>query len=129
LVDDTQNYAEMMDVTLTRLGFAVTTHTVSQSALALFREQSAVWDLVVTDQIMPDLSGIDLIGAVKAIRPTLPCILMTGYADNLSIPEALEFGADFVLHKPFEPQELRDALQRLLSPDERGSEKDEVVAT
>ena len=53
-------------------------------ALATFVAAPDAWDLVLTDQTMPSLSGVDVLNAVKEARPGLPVVIMTGHSDKLT---------------------------------------------
>jgi len=71
-------------------------------------------DLIITDLVMPSLSGVSLIKVIKQKHPKIPVIAMTGWGHH---PKALasEAKADLVLDKPFEMEELERAIKRLLS--------------
>src|SRR5262249_40424229 len=101
---------------LQRMGFTVTTCNDPIQALERFRADRGVWDLLVTDQVMPGMLGIEIIRNVKAERPSLPCLLMSGYTDDPSIGQAGSGDADVVLSKPFTPKTLVEALQKLMVP-------------
>jgi CheY-like chemotaxis protein len=69
---------------LERLGYRVTTRTSSIEALTTFRNQPESFDLMITDQTMPGLTGVDLARLRLQIRPDLPIILCTGYSTLMS---------------------------------------------
>ncbi len=73
--------------------------------------EAAPFDLLVTDVLMPRLSGLDLVSRLRAAGRTLPVIFITGYADALI--DAAE--AEFVLRKPFSPGALAEAVRRALA--------------
>ncbi len=83
-VDDEESLAEIGAELLASLGFQVTAETDSRKALARFREDPGAFDVVVTDQTMPGLSGADLARELLDIRPDLPIILVTGFSESLS---------------------------------------------
>ena len=115
LVDDSEEFAEMVEGRLRRQGFEVRTCHSAIEALQVFQQSVSDWSLLITDQVMPGLKGIDLIQSVKAIRPRLPCILLTGYAATLTMQEAQSRGADHLLYKPFPSADLVGALRSLLA--------------
>ena len=80
-VDDEKMLAELGKIMLERLGYHVTLCTDSIAALSLFREQPNTFDVLVTDQTMPGMTGLDLSRHVLQIRPNLPIILCTGYSN------------------------------------------------
>jgi CheY-like chemotaxis protein len=99
-------------------------------ALEALRADPARCDLVITDQAMPRLSGLQLAGAVHALRPELPVILYTGYGEGLDAAALKAAGIDTVLAKPVDPQALESALRKLLGddPPSRGAGTGDSVA-
>jgi signal transduction histidine kinase/ActR/RegA family two-component response regulator len=95
---------------LRRLEFSVTTSTNGSEALQILEQQR--FDLVLTDAVMPGLSGPELIRALQQIRPDLPVILMSGYTSE-TLPETAAAGTQ-QLRKPFTNAELVRALRRAL---------------
>jgi len=83
-----------------------------REALEQFRTQR--FDLVITDQSMPGMSGMQLAAAVKDQDPGVPVILLTGFGDETD-GRALPAGVDLVLGKPISPSDLRDAIVRVMS--------------
>ncbi|EKE44582.1 Signal transduction histidine kinase [Oceaniovalibus guishaninsula JLT2003] len=79
-------------------------------ALKLLGDRPEV-DLILTDQAMPKMTGVELAGAIRRLRPDLPILLATGYAD---MPEGASGVISAKLDKPFSDIELTDALARLL---------------
>ena len=78
-VDDDQALVFLVERVLRRKGFTVTTFNDPQEAQAALAERAQDFDLLVTDYNMPGYSGLDLLRAVKAIRPDLPVALASGY--------------------------------------------------
>ena len=114
-VDDDANLAELARLMLTRLGCRATVCTDSTVALRLFRDQPDRFDAVITDQIMPGLSGTELAALLRAVRPDLPVVLCTGGSHDT---EELARGAGIteILWKPLTSRSLATLLHRLLSP-------------
>ncbi|NIA05981.1 MAG: PAS domain S-box protein, partial [Proteobacteria bacterium] len=81
-VDDAKDLADATKGILTYLGYRVTATTSSPEALALFRSQPDAFDLVITDQTMPEMTGVQLAGELLGVRPDLPIILCTGYSSK-----------------------------------------------
>jgi CheY-like chemotaxis protein len=81
---------------LEEVGFTV--HAVNGAALALEVFQERAFELVVTDFKMPGMNGIELIAALRALAPTLPIILLSGYVDALGLTEK-STGANAVIMK------------------------------
>ncbi|MGF1546989.1 MAG: sigma-54-dependent transcriptional regulator [Thiotrichales bacterium] len=82
------------------------------AALAQVRERLP--DLVITDLLMPNLSGIELLREIRAHDPELPVIIVTGYSSVDNAVEALRLGASDFLRKPYDPEELLRRIQIVL---------------
>ena len=82
--------------------------------LKLLEAETQGFDLVITDLIMPDISGVGVISIIKKKYPYIPVIAITGWGEH---PEALatEAQADHVLEKPFELSELDKLIKKLIS--------------
>jgi two-component system, cell cycle sensor histidine kinase and response regulator CckA len=113
-LDDEELLVEWGHAALTRLGYKVTSMTDSIKALKTFSDDSSQFDLVITDQTMPGLSGIQLARALLAIRRDIPIILFTGHSDTVTPEEAQAAGVREFLLKPFGKQELAGAIRRVL---------------
>lgn len=88
--------------------------TVQDPNEALLRFQSERFDLVITDLRMPEVSGLDLIGRMRAIKPDVPLVLISGFIDALGLDEA-NTGADAVIQKSHaEVHQLVRTVSRLL---------------
>ncbi|MBF0144322.1 MAG: response regulator [Magnetococcales bacterium] len=118
VVDDEPQVRNVLKQLLEREGYEVSLADNGTSGLELFREQRP--DLLITDVLMPEKSGFQLIRACKRDEPELPVIAITGgggkYAPELLGATAKDFGADVCLVKPFTNNEVIAAVARLLSP-------------
>jgi signal transduction histidine kinase len=119
IVDDEPDLAEINRLALERLGYEVTATTDSREALDLFREEPARYDLVITDQAMPQITGIHLAENILKIRRDIPIILCTGYSHTVSQDKANSAGISEFLMKPVAKGELAHAVRRALDG-ERG---------
>lgn len=115
LIDDEEMLADMGKVMLSRLGYQVTVMTDSLKALAIFRDQPAAFDVVITDQTMPGLQGSDLARSMLEIRPDLPIILCTGYSTQITEERARAIGIRGFAHKPMTRQNIAALLRKVLS--------------
>jgi PAS domain S-box-containing protein len=113
-VDDEEVLAQMGKKTLERLGYAVEAQTSVMAALAAVRANPQAYDLVVTDQTMPEMTGTDLAKQLLIIRPDLPIILTTGYSANMTAERARSLGIRELLLKPHTLHDLATAVQRAL---------------
>ncbi len=108
-LDDEEVLTQMGKVMLERLGYTVTAYTKSIEALAHFIRDPQKFDLVITDQTMPTMTGIDLARRMLQIRPDLPIIICTGYSNLVSEESAKIMGIKAFVLKPL----TRDAIGRL----------------
>ncbi len=113
-VDDEPALVKMWQTMLDRLGYQVTAFTSSLEALEAFRAEHDRFDLIVTDQTMPHLTGLDLAGECLRIRSGIPVILCTGYSKQVSPETARASGIRELLMKPLVPAQLAQAIRRAL---------------
>ena len=113
-VDDEKLLVEWGRVTLERLGYKVTSLANGTEAINIFRANPFLFDLVITDQTMPGMSGIQLASELLAIRHDLPIILCTGHSDAVSPESAKEVGVREYLMKPLSRKELAGAVRKVL---------------
>ena len=114
-VDDDEALVFLVDRALTRKGFAVRTFTDPRQAVETLRAHPLDFDLVVTDYNMPGYSGLELLRAVRLIRPDLPVALASGYVTAEIEQSALTEGARALIHKPNDVDEMCETLQKLLA--------------
>lgn len=113
-VDDEPMIVEIARRILEALGYQVTTRTSSTEALELMRADPSAFDLLITDQDMPWISGMDLIAGVRALRPGLPAILCTGLAEYSDAQSAAEMRVDAIVLKPFRQADLAESVDTVL---------------
>jgi CheY-like chemotaxis protein len=114
LVDDEELVLGALSQGLERLGYAVTAESSSLDALDRFKKSPAGFDLVITDQTMPQMSGLELSIAIHAERPALPVIIITGYSPQLNGKSAQSLGVAGVLGKPIDFGELSTLMRTSL---------------
>jgi CheY-like chemotaxis protein len=100
VVDDEPVIVDLLAQTLADYGYRVTARTSSVEALETFRAGPYDFDLVVSDQTMPQMTGIELTNRIKELRPDIPVILMTGFSQKISSENYQTFGVDGFLMKP-----------------------------
>ncbi len=115
LVDDEEIIVEMYKELLQRAGYKVTAETCSRKTLELFRAQPDSFDLLITDNTMPELTGIQLAKEILAIRPNMPIILFTGNYDILSAETCKQQGITKLLGKPVFFRTLTQAIRQALT--------------
>ena len=113
LVDDEEMVADVMAQGLSRMGHQVTATTDARQALAWFTADPDTFDVVITDQIMPHMSGVRLTREIRALRPDLAVVLTTGFRDSFHEQQAREAGVREFILKPCSHRDLADLLARL----------------
>ena len=113
LVDDEEVILHYLKTMLVQLGYKVTGASSSIEALALFQSAPEKFNLVITDQTMPGMTGSALACEILKIR-RLPIILMSGYSETISAKEALEQGIEEYIEKPFTRSAITIAIQRCI---------------
>ncbi len=117
-VDDEEMLAQMGKVVLERCGYRVTTKPQSLEALELFQNQSDEFDLVITDQTMPGITGLDLAQKMKHIRPDIPIILCTGFSAMVNEEVTKAQGISGYIEKPYENSVLISIVRKVLDNNE-----------
>jgi len=112
IVDDEVIICNMFEKILTSAGFTVLTETNPRRALERIREMPNRIDLALIDLKMPEMNGIDVIKAVKAMAPEIVCIVLTGFASVDNTIAAIRAGAYDFMQKPVDFDELTFALKR-----------------
>jgi signal transduction histidine kinase/ActR/RegA family two-component response regulator len=115
VVDDEAALVSVTEEMLAELGYNPLGMGSSQEALQIFRDNPRRFDVVVTDEMMPELSGTQLAREIGALRPGMPVILMSGYGGDDLEQRAKLAGVREVLRKPLQKSVLADALARVLS--------------
>ena len=112
VIDDSQETVEGLQHFFSKK-YDVYTAENGLDGLKYFEEDKGGFDLVITDLIMPDISGVGVISIIKKKYPGTPVIAITGWGEQ---PGALanEAEADLVLDKPFELAEIDKAVAKLL---------------
>jgi DNA-binding NtrC family response regulator len=121
VIDDEQIVLESVSALLTDEGFEVDMSLDGRQGLDWAIERS--YDVVLTDIRMPDIGGMKVLRDVKRINPTLPVIMITGYASVESAVQAMKLGAAEYIEKPFEPEQLLDAVSRALGISKEAEEQ------
>jgi len=114
-VDDEETVGEVVRQMLKRLGHQGTILTSSAEALDLFSKNPDNFDLVITDEIMPNLTGSELAKEFLKLKPELPIILTTGFAQPPSMKHITSAGFRSCLMKPFATNQLQEAIAQIYS--------------
>lgn len=113
VVDDEPNLRRVLGAVLTRDGYRVLLASGGREAVRLAKENEQV-DLLVTDFLMPDLSGLEVLSAVRAKHPGLRALLISGHGTVRSAVDAMRLGAFDFLTKPFDVEQVRATVKRAL---------------
>jgi PAS domain S-box-containing protein len=114
IVDDERPLVALAKEMLAALGYEPVGFESSSAALQAFRAEPQRFDLVLTDEAMPDLVGTELAHEIRRIQPTLPIILMSGHGGAQLTRRAAAVGAKEVLRKPLQGRDLAESLARVL---------------
>lgn len=114
-IDDEPELARLGQRLLVKKGYQVSIFTDSQAALEEFAADPHGFDLVVTDQNMPGLNGIELASRILTIRPEIPILVCTGYSNGISRWNFSDHGFCELLVKPYQPAELLSAVRTALA--------------
>lgn len=113
-IDDENDLAEIGGRLLASLGYQVVSATSSLEALEIFRADPSGFDLVISDQTMPNLTGLQLAGLLKQIRPNLPVILCTGFSESIDEMNFKSQGVSGLLMKPIGRKEIARVVRKVL---------------
>jgi len=114
VIEDSEDVRNMLTDFFSRKKYQVVASSNGLDALKLFESDNNAFDLVITDLVMPNISGVGVISILKKKNPDIPIIAITGWGEH---PEALamEAQANIVLGKPFQLSELEKHVNKLLS--------------
>jgi len=114
IVDDERPLVALAKEMLAGLGYQPVGFESSTAALQAFQAEPRRFDLVLTDEAMPDLVGTELAHEIRRIQPSLPIILMSGHGGAQLTQKAAAVGAQEVLRKPLQGRDLAESLARVL---------------
>jgi PAS domain S-box-containing protein len=114
IVDDERALVGLAEEITAGLGYEPVGFTSSSAALQAFQAAPQRFDLVLTDESMPDLQGTDLAREIRHIRPAIPIIVMSGFGGAQLANRAAAIGVSAVLRKPLRNRELAESLNRIL---------------
>lgn len=114
VVDDEQAIVTLNKARLERLGYKVTAETNSTKALDLFRSNPNDFDLILSDQTMPGLTGENLAKEAISIRPDIPVIICSGYSSQMDPEKANVSGIGAFIMKPVEYSVLARTIRQIL---------------
>ena len=113
-VDDEPELVDMAKKIIESLGYQVECCFTGEEALQLFLQNPQRFDLIITDQIMPGMTGVEFATQVKQKVPRLPIILCTGYSSKISEENWSRYGIDAYVMKPFRRRDIAHLIKDLL---------------
>jgi len=99
---------------LESLGYVVTATYSSIVALETFQKTPDLFDLVITDQTMPRMTGYVLAKRILEIKPTVPVVLCTGYSDDVTPEKVENAGIKALIYKPISKKEMARSIGEIL---------------
>jgi CheY-like chemotaxis protein len=113
-VDDEESLAEVGQRLLENLGYKVTVRTSSASALAVIAAEPTAYDFVITDQTMPEMTGVELARKILSLKPDMPVILATGFSHLVDAEQARAAGIRAFVMKPLTKREIARTVRKVL---------------
>jgi PAS domain S-box-containing protein len=113
-VDDDRDFYLAGQRMLAVLGYEVVAHSSSRRALEEFKSQPRRFDLIISDQTMPGLTGLELVTSCIQVRPDIPIILCTGYNETVTPEKAQAAGIREVVNKPFNLRQIGEIVKKVL---------------
>jgi CheY-like chemotaxis protein len=114
LVEDQSEVRKVVRRVLQLQGFTVLEASEGREALQLSNDRSGPIDLLVTDVIMPHMSGRELADQLTVLRPTMKVLFLSGYTDDAMIRHGVLEGDRAFLQKPFTPEALAEKVREVL---------------
>jgi CheY-like chemotaxis protein len=114
-VDDEKDLVDMGKQMLEKMGYKVTVRTSSVEVLEAFRRNPRKYDLVITDQTMPNMTGTQLTRELLTIRPDIPVILCTGFSESVNKENFRAMGIRSFVMKPIVKNEIAKIIREVLS--------------
>lgn len=118
LVDDEETLLILGSALLKAMGFSVITASNGREAVEIYREQSKRIDLILLDQIMPEMDGIQAYQLLREFSPVIPIAICSGYNLQQAMEKIANDEKAAVIQKPYDPNQLRTSLVKLLDKPE-----------
>jgi len=116
VVDDEDIVRSFAQMALEKLGYRVASFDSPAHCLDALRRQPTEFAVLLTDQTMPVMNGIELAVEARAVAPQIPVVIMSGYFSRISPEKLAQIGHVSLLSKPFTNEELARTIHRALSP-------------
>jgi two-component system cell cycle sensor histidine kinase/response regulator CckA len=116
LVEDSDVVRDVIAKMLESGGLTVLQASGGEEALALARRRDAPIDLLLTDIVMPEMSGLELADRLERERPDMRILFMTGYAEEVVVNEGILGKRRECIGKPFTPEQITKRVRKILFP-------------
>ena len=127
LVDDEEGTILVEKLMLEELGYTVFPARSGKQAIELYRQDTAGFDLVALDMIMPEMSGKDTFEELKKINPKVKVLLVSGYSLNKQIEELMGLGCKEYIQKPFDIVQLSQKIREVLETPQKKNEVSQMT--
>lgn len=114
VVDDREDVLKIMKKMLQHLEYQVTTVSSGREALELIESDASLYDLLISDLTMPQMTGLELVENIHRIKPDIPAVIMTGHNEIASRKQMLDSGVADILYKPITTDELIAVIEKIL---------------
>jgi PAS domain S-box-containing protein len=115
IVDDESEIVEMLGHMLASLGYRPVVANSGPEALQLFRQGPNRFDMIIMDQMMPGMTGLEASGQVLAMRKDMPIILISAFAEEITVEQAKARGIKDLMDKPISMENLAATIRRLFN--------------
>src|SRR5262249_3903517 len=113
-VEDDELVRPLLAEALRRNGYTTRVAGDGSEAMGVVRDPSVTIDLIVTDVVMPLMSGPEMVQLVELARPGLPVLYLSGYADQALVHQKLRKAGTYFMQKPFEPEAFGRKVREIL---------------
>ena len=115
VVDDDELVSEYLGALLEAESYNVVVLNEPREALNYFKEHPDDFDLIITDQVMPGLTGVEISQKILELRPSIPILLITGYSEKITAENAKSFGLSGFFSKPINEDLFLNQISQLVS--------------
>ena len=114
LIDDEEYLVKLWKRVIENYGYRVTSYTSGIQALEHFKNDPDSFNIVITDQSMPEITGFELVEEIVKVRSNMKFIICSGYLGDIDLKNEMNKHIEIVLLKPFDSNTLMEAIERAL---------------
>ncbi len=114
LIDDDKTVMEVINEILKKLGYNVTAFANGLKAIDHFKKNAEKYDIVISDQIMPEISGLEIAKKIRKINERIPFVIITGKKNMFHEETLKDSGIDIVIPKPFRMEKFSQKIREIL---------------